>query len=108
GIVILETQQSSDITYRVYDYDRLDAQGCSRDLHIREAIEVTNYSAQPVAAPKVEKDIADLHSTRLIAEKYFTVYHWLLNGTVSTPLTADFLLVSVVDGKGEITVGDRT
>jgi mannose-6-phosphate isomerase len=41
GLLILETQQSSDTTYRVYDYDRLDDQGKPRDLHIQKSIEVS-------------------------------------------------------------------
>ena len=41
GIVILETQQSSDITYRVYDYDRTDAAGNTRELHLERSIQVT-------------------------------------------------------------------
>src|SRR5690606_31738382 len=41
GIVILETQQSSDITYRVYDYDRRDSMGNKRELHLDRAREVT-------------------------------------------------------------------
>src|SRR5699024_8282193 len=40
GIMILEIQQSSDITYRVYDYDRKDKQGHLRELHLDEAKEV--------------------------------------------------------------------
>ena len=43
GVVILETQQSSDTTYRVYDYDRRDAQGNPRDLHLKQAADVTCY-----------------------------------------------------------------
>lgn len=40
GTLILETQQSSDTTYRVYDYDRVDANGNKRELHLKQAIEV--------------------------------------------------------------------
>ncbi|WP_395046595.1 type I phosphomannose isomerase catalytic subunit [Flavobacterium sp.] len=44
GIVIAEIQQTSDITYRVYDWDRLDANGNSRELHINMALEAINYN----------------------------------------------------------------
>jgi len=43
GIVIAEIQQTSDITYRIYDWDRLDAEGNSRELHIELALEAINY-----------------------------------------------------------------
>ena len=38
GILILETQQSSDTTYRVYDFDRKDAQGNLRELHLENRL----------------------------------------------------------------------
>lgn len=43
NIMILEIQQSSDITYRLYDYDRVDNQGNKRELHIDKALNVINY-----------------------------------------------------------------
>ncbi|MGP4105829.1 mannose-6-phosphate isomerase, class I [Virgibacillus sp. L01] len=106
GIVILETQQSSDITYRVYDYDRTDAKGNKRELHIDSAIEVTNYPHKEVDSQRVEKVIDDLVSTQLIEEKYFSVYLWKLNGKVTRKLQS-FLLVSVINGNGNVTVDGR-
>lgn len=47
NIVLLEIQQSSDVTYRLYDYDRLDLNGRKRPLHIDKALDVIKY--QPVA-----------------------------------------------------------
>lgn len=41
GVLVLETQQSSDSTYRVYDYDRVDSNGNLRELHLDKAIDVT-------------------------------------------------------------------
>lgn len=43
GIVIAEIQQTSDITYRVYDWDRVDANGNSRELHIEQALDAITY-----------------------------------------------------------------
>jgi len=107
GIVILEIQQSSDITYRVYDYDRKDDAGNPRDLHISSAIEVTNYPHVSDQYQQKTEKIANLDCTQLIKEDYFTVYHWNLDGEVSTPLAVDYLLVSVIDGAGEIIVSDQ-
>ena len=45
GILLAEIQQSSDITYRIYDYDRRDAQGNKRELHIEKALEAMDFSA---------------------------------------------------------------
>ncbi len=46
GNVIVEIQQTSDITFRVYDYDRRDDQGHARELHVEESLEVLDYQAQ--------------------------------------------------------------
>jgi mannose-6-phosphate isomerase len=43
GIVLAELQQNSNLTYRVYDYDRLDAQGNLRELHIQKALDVIAF-----------------------------------------------------------------
>lgn len=107
GIVILETQQSSDITYRVYDYDRTDDQGNPRDLHIDQAIEITNFPHHDAVSESIKTKNEDLVSVQLVKETYFTVCHWQLDGKVSTPLKVDYLLVSVIDGSGEITVNEQ-
>lgn len=43
GVLLAEIQQTSDTTYRIYDWDRVDDQGRSRDLHIKEALEAIDY-----------------------------------------------------------------
>src|SRR5699024_8155235 len=108
GIVILEIQQSSDITYRVYDYDRKDAEGNRRELHIDAAIEVTKFPHQVDEFKQTKKTVGDLISTQLIEEQYFTVYHWELCGKAETPLQANYLLVSVIDGNGVIVVNGQS
>ena len=51
GILVYEVQQPSDLTYRIYDWDRKDFQGKSRELHINKAVEAINYSSElpPIA-----------------------------------------------------------
>ena len=49
GILIAEIQQNSNVTYRVYDYGRVGADGKPRQLHVEQAIKVTN---REVSAPK--------------------------------------------------------
>lgn len=44
---LLEIQQSSDITYRVYDWDRRDEKGRARELHVEKAVQVIDFSARP-------------------------------------------------------------
>jgi mannose-6-phosphate isomerase len=49
GMVIFEVQEYSDLTYRVYDYDRCDANGRPRELHIEKALEVMNFKSDALA-----------------------------------------------------------
>lgn len=44
GLLIAEIQQTSDITYRIYDFDRVDDQGNSRELHVEEAVDAIDYT----------------------------------------------------------------
>ncbi len=107
GIVILETQQSSDITYRVFDYDRIDASGNSRELHLDKALDVVTYPDDELIPKQQVEQIDDMKSIQLIKEKYFTVYSWQLSGRVNTPLQKGYLLCSVINGDGEIVVGEK-
>lgn len=108
GIMVLEIQQSSDITYRVYDYGRKTREGKTRELHIQSAIDVINFPHHSVRLSQNAMNRGDLASTQLIKELYFTVYHWDIKGKVETPLKMDYLLVSVIDGSGEISVNGKT
>jgi mannose-6-phosphate isomerase len=47
GVLLLEVQQSSDITYRVDDWDRVDEKGKERELHLDKALQVIDFSARP-------------------------------------------------------------
>ena len=70
GIVLYEIQQSSDVTYRFYDWERTDKNGNKRELHIQKAIDVTDLNAQLPAA--AEKELAP-GRYQLLREKYFTL-----------------------------------
>lgn len=104
GIMILETQQSSDTTYRIYDYDRQDKNGKLRDLHLEQSkavIEVANHN------PNVEptKDIIQGQSlTRFVSNKFFTVEKWNIDGKLEFSKANDYCLVSVINGKGTVTI----
>ena len=54
GLVIVEIQQASDTTFRLFDWDRVDAEGNPRPLHIDEALAVTDYSRGPISAAKTQ------------------------------------------------------
>lgn len=107
GILILETQQSSDTTYRVYDFDRKDAKGHLRELHLEKSIDVLNIGAPANSRPVTVK-ADDLTSTLLVASDFFAVYKWEVSGKVDIEKTAAYLLVSVLAGRGVLTVDGET
>ena len=81
GALIAEIQENSDLTYRLYDYDRIDRDGKKRPLHIDKALEVANLNSsnsprQPLRVLKYYKGCA---SELLISCKYFRVERILLN-----------------------------
>ncbi|MDQ6594985.1 mannose-6-phosphate isomerase, class I [Bacillus salipaludis] len=102
GTLVLETQQSSDTTYRVYDYDRRDAEGNLRDLHLDEAIEVTTVPHQnAVTTPKIEER-ENAKITSFVESEFFSVYKWEISGQTTFSFTDKYLLLSVIKGDGTL------
>jgi mannose-6-phosphate isomerase len=101
GILILETQQSSDTTYRVYDYDRLDAQGNSRELHLKESIEVTTIPHQDLKLDIKEMRFGLNLITQYVSNEFFTVEKWDINQKYEIE-NNKFRLMSVISGEGII------
>lgn len=102
GMMILETQQNSDITYRVYDYDRL-ADGKPRKLHIKQSIDVITVPAAPTedcvkSAAHLPKNMMN----ELISCSYYIVWKLEVNKPVSFEQTHPFLIISVIEGEGLI------
>lgn len=127
GILLAEVQQNSNLTYRVYDYGRKDAQGNTRELHVEKALEVMNrkqLSAYRQEAfkkqgkkPVGEKATGESATGEKVAEKnvylerigsceYFTVDRLFLeeNAFYSGKLTEEsFLSLLVLEGEGVLT-----
>ncbi len=100
GTLILETQQNSDITYRVYDYDRLQ-NGKPRELHIEQSIDVIKT---PAASP--EDSIISTEDTEkntlqeLYACKYYRVFKIEADGEMEFEQSYPFLNMTVTEGEG--------
>lgn len=102
GCLILETQQSSDVTYRVYDYNRL-TDGKPRQLHIAQSIDVITVPAK--SADDSVKNLSDLAENEwheVIACPYYRVFKLNLKGTYAFEQKYPFLNVSVLEGSGTI------
>ncbi len=84
GNLIIEIQQSSDLTYRVYDFDRTDAQGRKRALHLDRAREAIRYDRPPIQPHRYPPTLNC--RVPLIACPEFTTAHYCC----TAPLRADF------------------
>lgn len=83
GIVLAEIQQNSDLTYRLYDWNRVDATGKARELHIEKGLRATRFDGQPAS---IEKDQSEQELIELAASQYFTARRY--NG--QSPSTFSF------------------
>ena len=101
GTLLLETQQSSDITYRVYDYDRL-SNGKPRQLHIVQSIDVITVPAKSADNSVVHIEKKDDAIQQLIQCPYYTVYRIDVEHRVETWQDKPFALMSVVEGEGTL------
>lgn len=105
GTLIAEIQQSSNVTYRVYDYERLDAKGQKRELHFDKALEVMNMKAQGSVRQKshVVNYYPGCSKEILCRCKYFeTEKIQMINGFSFWGLEASFQVLLCLEGEGEI------
>ncbi|WP_347174589.1 type I phosphomannose isomerase catalytic subunit [Polaribacter uvawellassae] len=70
GVLLAEIQQTSDITYRIYDWDRTDSDGKKRDLHTEEALNAIDYSAEKSYKTTYQKE--ENIASKIISCPYFT------------------------------------
>ena len=114
GILLAEIQENSNITYRLYDYGRIDKNGQTRPLHIDKALEVArlNSSSTPRQPMRVLKYKNGTASELLTRCKYFQVERMLLNTAVRREMAAfrtdsnSFHVLLVVDGCGMVIAED--
>lgn len=106
--MVLETQQSSDVTYRVFDYNRIQSDGTKRRLHMRQALDVIDFEREApesgaITAPEVDG------VTNLVSCSSYTVERIRVHA--DAPVTYaqawPFLNVSVVRGHGSVTVSGK-
>lgn len=99
GCLICEIQQNSNLTYRVYDYNRVGKDGKKRDLHIDKALNVINFNKyEPTVFNSAKVSIG-----KILADcKYFRVREIKLNGKKEFLNNYSFMCISAVDGNGII------
>lgn len=107
GIMILETQQSSDTTYRIYDYNRTDSNGEQRTLHLEQSKAVIDVNRQVPQTKLPKKQYAQYTYQQLVSTSFFTVEKWDIHQQLAFDKQQAYHLVSVIEGEGELTIGQQ-
>lgn len=98
GLVVAEVQQSSDTTFRLFDWNRLGRDGRPRPLHVQESLDVIDFHAR-APRPVAPQQTGVSHVQRLVACDKFTIDRWTI--TADEPLGGDGRchLIVVVSGQ---------
>ena len=100
GNMVVEVQQASDVTYRVFDYNRLDKDGLPRQLHTRQAREALNYSSYEECLRQSGATIND--GDVLVACDHFVVERHEVAGTTRFDMPESFLAMICINGELEV------
>ncbi|OOV18420.1 type I phosphomannose isomerase catalytic subunit [Flavobacterium sp. LM4] len=100
GLVVAEIQQTSDITYRLYDFDRKDAQGNTRELHVDLALDAINYNKVDTQ----KKYETKTNTSNIVVDcPYFTTNFLPLENKVSISKSGEsFTVYMCIEGAFEI------
>ncbi len=104
GILLAEIQQTSDITYRIYDWDRVDQNGKGRELHVEQALEAMNYG--PVDAVR-SYDKTPNTANSMVSCPYFTTRFIPLDGQYRPDVPqGSFIVYMCVEGQFSISANE--
>lgn len=110
GVVIAEIQENSNLTYRIYDYNRLDKNGKERELHIDKALDVINYSYTGISNNKMKLVKYEKNCSKELINrcKYFEVWKYSIDNKNIDIITNEkyFSVILCIDGKGTLSFKD--
>lgn len=104
GTVILESQQSSDVTYRVYDYDRKQDDGTLRPLHMQQALDVIDFDCAPLTSGEVELSgpVTTLEQNECYTVDLVRVGEDGCPAELAVETPHPFTCISVIEGEGVV------
>jgi mannose-6-phosphate isomerase len=98
GLLIAEIQQSSDATFRLYDWNRVDANGNSRPLHIEQSLNAIDYDRGPIS-PSIAHPTGDPRIERLVECESFVLDRWNLSEQAMIGGDDRFHILTVLEGE---------
>ena len=116
GCLVAEVQESSNLTYRLYDYDRVDRDGCKRELHVDKALDVANLksSASPVQPMRTLRFSPGYATELLCTCRYFQMERLILNTERIRQMVAirtsslSFEVLLCIEGCGMMMCGEES
>ncbi|KAF0227308.1 MAG: mannose-6-phosphate isomerase type 1 [Erysipelotrichaceae bacterium] len=102
--ILYEVQQNSDVTYRLYDYERVDIQGNPRQLHLEKGLDVIQSNKSQIKPVPDIKQLPSATITTLVKSKYFSLTKIENRGLLDYELEGEFSLVGCIEG--ELTIND--
>jgi mannose-6-phosphate isomerase len=110
GLMLCEIQEYSDLTYRVFDYNRRDAQGRSRELHVEKALQVIRFDKQhggKIEPVRIRRD--GVTETHFIACRFFAIEKWEFAESIAAATSPEhFDLLVFLEGRGSIQWGGES
>ena len=108
NLIVCEVQEYSDLTYRVYDFARVDARGKLRELHVEKALQVMNFDKR--ASGRVPPLLLSTEGARrslLAACRYFATERWECSVKCEIPVDPErFELIVILEGAGSFVWAD--
>ena len=107
GLLIAEIQQTSDITYRIYDFDRVDGEGKSRELHVEEALDAIDFSFHKEYKTDYDKTS---EKVELVMSPYFITSRLVLDRNIHRDYTGydSCIILMCLEGEGDIKYNEGT
>ncbi len=107
GVVLAEIQQTSDITYRIYDWDRVDDKGNSRELHQQEALDAIDFTPKQ---PKIDYSLQPNEINKVVHNIHFKTDFLKINNKFEMDLTSwdSFTILINVGNDAKLNCMDKT
>jgi mannose-6-phosphate isomerase len=104
GVLLAEVQQSSDVTYRLFDWNRVGADGQPRELHIANSLACTDFGRGPVApvTPRILDDVPGYRLEQLVRCPYFTIMRHTATRPVVLPADRRCHILMGLAGRAQV------
>ena len=104
GIIVYETMQSSDVSYRIYDYERNQQDYLDRSLQLDKAQDVLEIKDDDLNLRPDTELIENHKQVKLVSNDFFTIVKWQITGTLNYMKPREFVLVSILKGSGNVII----